>query len=74
MARSLQLRDQFRIDLPRLLMLRFSGAVSVREVRVNLSLIRQIECKRAMYLLQAQCRIIFDHSLGRDPLAKQIDQ
>jgi len=74
MARTLQLRDHFRIRLPRLLVLRFSGTVPIRKVCIDLWLIRQVECKRTMHLFQAQGCIILDHPLGRDSLAKQRDQ
>jgi len=73
-TRTLQLRDQFRIRLPRLLMLRFSGMLPIRKVRVDLSLIRQVERKRTMHLLEAQGRVALNHALGRHPLTEQIDQ
>src|SRR5579863_2024483 len=74
MARTLQLRDYFRVGPPRLLVMRLSGTLPIRKVCIDLLLIRQVECKRTVHLFQAQGRIILDHSLGRDSFAKQIDQ
>jgi len=74
MARTLQLRDYFRVGLPRLLVLRLSGTLPIHKVCIDLLLIRKVECKRTVHLFQAQGRIILDHSLGRGSFAKQIDQ
>ena len=56
MTRPLQLRNQFCIRLPRLLVLRFSGALSFLEVGVDLFLVPQVKSKRAVHLFERQCR------------------
>ena len=53
MARTLQLCDYFRIRLPRLLVLGFSDTLAIGKIRIDLLLVRQVECKRAMHFFQA---------------------
>jgi hypothetical protein len=48
MTRPLQLRNQFRVRVPRLLVLRFVGALPFSEVGVDLIPVPQIKCKCAM--------------------------
>ena len=74
MARTLQLRHQFRIRLPRLPVLRLRGMLPFHQVGVDFFLACQIKREGAVYLLQAQRGIALHHALRRDPLSKQIDQ
>jgi len=74
MARSLKLRDQFRVRLLRLFVLRFSGAQSFHQVGVNLFLVAQVKRKSAVHLLERQRRIALDHALCRHSLAEEVDQ
>src|ERR1022692_4071908 len=74
MTRPLELRNQFCMRPPRLLVLRFSDALSFREVGVYLFLVPQVKRQCAMHLFERQCRVRIDHTLGRHPLAKQIHE
>jgi len=52
MARPLQLRDQFCIRPPRMLVLRFSDTLPFPEIRVYLFLVPQVKRERAVHLLE----------------------
>src|SRR5579872_5222211 len=56
-----------------MLVLRFSGALSLRKVGVNLSLAPQIKRERAIHLFEGQCRVSLDHLVvsGSDPAARR---
>src|SRR5258708_28682633 len=73
-ARPLELRNQFRVRLSRLLVLRFSGAEPFRKARIDLVLVCQAECKRTVHLFEGQRGITLDHSLTRLSLAEEIDE
>jgi len=74
MARALQFRDQFRVGISRLLVLRLSLTLPFRKVYIDFVLIPQVKCERAVQLFESQSRIAFHHALGRHPLAEQVHE
>jgi hypothetical protein len=57
MARPLQLGNQFRVCLPGLLVLRLCGTLPFGKVGVNLFLVPQVKCQRAVHLFERQYRV-----------------
>ena len=68
----MQPRNQLCVVMSRHFVLQFSGSLSFRDVGVDNLLVREVECERAMHLLDGQCRVAINHAIDRHSLAEEI--